>query len=342
MGFATSQFAGLGSMSFLRSSAFMKTVFRASLLALFAGYWIAGFAQPYPVRLVKLLVGYPAGGGMDAIARIVGQKLSDRLGQQVVVENRPGAAGTLAADATAKSLPDGYTLYFAETGFLISPSMMANLPVDPVKSFTPVALVCVLPLAIVVEPNFPANNTHELIEALKANPGKYSYGSAGIGTVHHFAFELFMRAKGLRVMHVPYRGGAPMIPDLISGRIPIGVLSIPIAAGLVKDKKIRAIAVTSAQRVPSVADWPPLGDTLAGFDAAPRLFILAPADTPAAVVVRLNEAIQYVLALREVQDNFARQGAVPAFATPEALQASIASEVKRWGAIARDAGIKPE
>lgn len=307
----------------------------------FALAWSA-FAQTYPTRPVRLLVGYAAGGGADGLARVLAARLSGELGQQVVVENRPGAAGAVAADVLVKAAPDGYTLYFAESGALIAPSINPRIAYDPVRNFAPVGAVCTLPLAFVVNPGFPAKSTQELITVLRANPGKYSYASPGVGTVQHFAFELFMRSAGVNVLHIPYKGAASMMPDIISGQVPIGVISAAAAIGQMKAGKIRTIGVTSPQRLASAPDWPALAETLPGFDAAPRLFVVAPTGTTQAVIGRMNGAIRAALASRELQENYAKQGTTTTPGTPEELGAQIAAEVKSWSTIAREANIKAE
>jgi tripartite-type tricarboxylate transporter receptor subunit TctC len=276
---------------------------------------------------------------MDGVGRILGDKLALDLGQPVVVENRAGASGSVAAAAVAGAAPDGHTLYLGETGYLILSTLSTSLPTDPVRSFAPVAPVGVLPLVFVLNPAFPPKNVAELIVALKANPGKHSYGSPGVGTVHHLAFEQFKRAAGVDAIHVPYKGAAQIVPDVMSGRIEIGVLSATAAAGPAKAEKLRALAVTSAQRVGFAPEWPPLGDTLPGFDAAPSIFLLAPAGTPAAIVARLNESTRRALALPDLQQAFSNQGASPTPGSPEALRDQIDAELKRWGAAAKAAGI---
>jgi tripartite-type tricarboxylate transporter receptor subunit TctC len=320
----------------------MKTNSRIVLALVLAAAAACLQAQPYPSKPIRLLVGYPPGGGMDAIARVFAQKISEDLGQQMVVENRAGASGAIAADAAAKSPPDGYSLYLGESGYLILSTISPNLSTDPVKSFVPVAPVGSLPLVFAVPADFPAQNVRDLIAILKASPGKYSYGSPGVGTVHHIAFELFKRGAGLDVVHVPYKGGTPIIPDLITGRIAVGVLSSSLAAGPAKSGKVRPIALTSPQRVSFAPDWPPLAETLPGFDASPTIFLLAPAGTPAAVVARLNEAARKNLALAEVQQGFANQGATPTSGSSEELRAQISAELKRWSAIAKEAGLRVE
>ncbi|MFN0161586.1 MAG: Bug family tripartite tricarboxylate transporter substrate binding protein, partial [Burkholderiales bacterium] len=230
----------------------------------------AAQAQPYPSRPLRLLVGFAAGGGADALARMTATHVGEALGQQVVVENRAGAGGTLAADAVAKAQPDGYTLLFGETGLLIAPALYANLPFDPVKGFAAVGGVATLPLVIVVNPGLPAKNTAELIAHARANPGKLSYASPGIGTVHHLAMELLRKQAGLDYVHVPYKGASAILPDLIGGQIPIAIVSAPPALAQARAGKLRAIALTSPVKLASAPDWPALADTLPGFDASPR------------------------------------------------------------------------
>jgi tripartite-type tricarboxylate transporter receptor subunit TctC len=289
-----------------------------------------------------MLVGYPPGGGMDTIARVLAPKLSEALGQQFVIENRPGASGGVAAEALANAPADGYVLMLAESGTLALPSVNPRVTLDPVRQFAPVGGVCMLPMAFVVNAAFPAASTRELIAALKASPGKYSYASPGVGTLQHLAFELFKRQAGIDAVHIPYKGAAAMMPDLISGQVPIGVISALAAMGPARAGRIRALVVTSPQRLPSVPDWPAMSETLPGFSAAPNVFVVAPAGTSPAIIARLNGAIRGALASREVEESFAKQGATPTPSAPEELRARIAEEVKRWAAVVKDAGIKVE
>jgi tripartite-type tricarboxylate transporter receptor subunit TctC len=315
---------------------------RRTLIILLALASTLAQAQTYPNRPLRLFVGYAAGGGADALARLTALNLSEALGQQVVVENRAGAGGTLAADAVAKAQPDGYTLLFGETGLLVAPAIQASVPFDPIKSFAPVGSVCVLPLAVVANPNVAAKTTAELVALLKANPGKYSYGSPGIGTLHHLAMELFARQAGFDFVHVPYKGAAPIIPDLVSGQIPLAVLSAPPAMAQAKAGKIRAIALTSPVKLAGAPDWPALADTLPGFDASPRLFVLAPAGTPAAVVSRLEAALKAMLAKPAVLEALAGQGATAAPASAQELGALMVADLRKWGQVARESGAKAQ
>lgn len=297
-------------------------------------------SQEYPNRPVRMLVGYAPGGGMDTIARVLAPKLSETLGQQFVIENRPGASGGVAAETLAGSPPDGYVLMVAESGTLALPAVNPKVSFDPVKQFAPVGGICMLPMAFVVNPAFPANNTRELIAALKADPGKYAYASPGVGSLQHLAFELFKRAAGVNAVHVPYKGASAMMPDIMNGQVPIGVVSALAALGPSKAGRIRSLAVTSPQRLPSAPEWPTMAETLPGFNAAPNVFLVAPAGTPASVVLKLSAATRSAVLSRDMEANFAKQGATPTPADPQQLGVQIAEEVKRWALVVKDAGIR--
>jgi tripartite-type tricarboxylate transporter receptor subunit TctC len=313
----------------------MKTIIGALLLVLSLGV----SAQDYPNRPVRLLVGFAPGGGMDTIARIIAPKLADSLGQPFLVENRTGAGGALAADALVRAAPDGYVLLLAESGTLIVPAMNLKAAYDPVKQFAAVGGVCALPLALVSSASFPAANVQELISLLKASPGKYSYASPGVGTLQHLAFELFMRAAGVQAVHVPYKGATAMMPDLMSGQVPIGVVSALAGVSQARGGKIRALAVTSAQRLPNAPEIPALAETIAGFEAAPNVFLVAPAGFSSD---KLSNAVRAAVTSPDVQESFSKQGATPMPAQPAELAARIAAETRRWSAVVKDAGIKAE
>jgi tripartite-type tricarboxylate transporter receptor subunit TctC len=302
---------------------------------------IPGFSQSYPAKPVRLIVGYSAGGGADALARLVAGRMSEGLGQQVLVENRAGAGATIAAAAVAGSAPDGYTLFFADTALLIAPTIYQKLSFDPVKSFAPVSGACTTPLVVVVNSDVKAQSIAELIALAKASPGRLSYGSPGIGTVHHLAMETFKRQAAVEILHVPYKGASAIIPDVISGQIQVGIISAPPALAQAKAGRLRPLALTSPVKVAG-ADWPALADTLPGFDASPRLFVLAPAGTPEDVVSKLNGALKAALASKELLDSFTAQGAFADWSTPQALGARMAEEARRWAQIAKDAGIRAE
>jgi len=319
----------------------MKNLLKSVTVTLFLGC-AAALAQEYPNRPVRMLVGYPPGGGMDTISRIVAPKLSEALGQQFVVENRPGASGGVAAEALVKSAADGHVLMVAESGTLALPAVNPKVTLDPAKQFAPVGGICTLPMAFVVNPDFPARTIGQLIYALKEKPGHYSYASPGIGSLQHLAFELFQRQAGVKAVHIPYKGAAAMMPDIMSGQVPIAVISSLAAAGPTKAGRIRTLGVTTRERVPANADWPAIAETVPGFDAAPRVFLVAPAGTPSSAIQRLSGALSAALKAPDVLDNLAKQGATPTPANPGELAAQIAEETKRWATVVREAGIKSE
>ena len=300
------------------------------------------FAQDFPVRPVRHLVGFPPGGAMDAVARIVAPRLQESLGQPFIVENRAGAGGALAADGLVRAPADGYVLLLAESGTLIVPALNAKANYDPVKQFAAVGAVCALPLALVTSTQFPASNTQALIDALKSYAGRHAYASPGVGTLQHLAFELFMRQAGVDAVHVPYKGASAMMPDLMSGQVHIGVISAPVAIAQSKAGRIRLLAVTSAERMPGAPEVPTLAETLPGFEAAPNVFIVAPAGTPPLIIAKLSTAVRAAVGSRAASEAFAKQGATPMLSTPAELSARISAETRRWAAVVKDAGIKAE
>ena len=316
---------------------------RRALLA--AGLALAAplaFAQAYPNKPDRLLVGYNAGGGVDAMARMLAQRLSGVLGQQVVVENRSGASGMIAADHVAKSPADGYTLLMGESGMLINSILQPRPGLDPIKSFTPVAGTFVAPLLIVANSNFPANNPKELVAALKASPGRYSYATSGVGTVQHLGFEMLKAKVNAFIVHIPYRGAAQIVPDVISGQVPLGVVSA--AAGLAQAKagRLKAVAIMSTGKLAGAEAIAPMADALPGFDVAPRLMLLGPAGMPAAIVEKISEATRSVLASADLVQAAAQQGGVPAYMAPAELGPDLARESADWARIVKAQKISVE
>lgn len=299
-------------------------------------------AQAYPHKPIRLLVGYSAGGGVDAMARLLAPRLSALLEQQVVVDNRTGAAGLIAGDAAAKAAPDGYTLMLGDSSLLIAQHLQARMSFDPVKGFTPVAAVFTLPLVIITGNNFPAKTPKELVALLKSRPGKYSFATSGVGTVHHLGFEMLKGATHSFVVHIPYRGASQIVPDVIGGQVPIGVVSVTAALAQARAGKLRALAVMSPVKIAGAEDLAPLADALPGFDAAPRLFLLAPAGTPAAIIDRLSEATRTVMAAPDMAQAAALQGAVPAFMASGPLASDIARESAAWGKVIREQKISAQ
>ncbi len=304
--------------------------------ALLAGHATLAGAQAYPDRPIRLMVGYSAGGGVDAMARLISPRLSTLLGQQVVVENRAGAAGVIAGDSVAKAAPDGYTLLLGDSSTLIAQYMQAKLPFDPIKSFTPVAGLFKSPLVIVAANDFPAKTPAELVAALKAKPGFYSFATSGVGTVQHLGFEMLKGQTGTFALHIPYRGAAQIVPDVISGQVPLGVVSATAAMAQAKAGKLRAVALMSNDKLPGAEDVLPLSSAVPGVDVAPRLFLVAPAGTPQAVVDKLGEAVRTVMSAPDMAQAAGLQGAVPAYLPAAALAASLSQESGRWGKVIRD------
>jgi tripartite-type tricarboxylate transporter receptor subunit TctC len=300
----------------------------------------AAFAQSYPVKPVRLVVGIAPGGGLDASTRIVANGLSKHLNQQVVVENRAGAGGTIAAASVAGAAPDGYTLLYGTTSLLAAQAMYDNLSFDPVKSFTPVAGTLFEPLVLGLHPAVAAKNITEFIALVRANPGKLSYGSPGVGTVHHLAMESFNTETGLRIVHIPYKGAAAYVPDLVAGVLPVAVISVTAALPHSKSGKVRVIAITSEKRLPLAPDWTPLADILPGFDMASIQFVLGPAGMPAAIVNRLSDAVRAAVSMEEARKAFEATGGTADWSAPEVLAARIREGVVKWGGIARQSGAK--
>ena len=302
----------------------------------------ASFAQAYPNKPIRLLVGYSAGGGVDAMARLLAPRLSTLLGQQVVVDNRAGAAGLIAGDAAAKAAPDGYTLILGDSSMLIAQHLQPKMSFDPLKDFAPVAAVFSLPLMIVTTNNFPAKTPKEFLATLKSSPGKYSFASSGVGTVQHLGFEMLKGASGSFVVHIPYRGAAQIVPDVISGQVPIAVISATAALAQAKAGKLQVIALMSQAKLAGAENIPPLADALPGFDAAPLLFVLAPSGTPAPLVERLNDAIRQVMRAPEMPQAAALQGAVPAYMSSSQLANVMTTESANWRKIVKEQKISVE
>lgn len=300
------------------------------------------WAQKYPDKPIRLVVGYSAGGGVDAVARLLATRLSTALGQQVMVENRTGATGLIAADVVAKSPADGYTLMMGDSGLLIAKLLQPKAAVDPLTHFKPVAGAFVSPLMIVTGNDFPAKTPAELVKELKAHPGRYSFATSGVGTVQHLGFEMLKQSTGSTVVHVPYRGAAQIVPDVIGGQIPIGVVSATAGMAQAKAGKLRALALMNTAKLEGVENVPPLADALPGFDVAPRIFVLAPAGTPSEIVDRLSAAVKTVLDTPEAAAAAAAQGTLRAYATPAQLGKDMVEETARWKRIIAEQHIVAE
>ncbi len=298
--------------------------------------------EPYPVRPVRMIVGFAPGGGTDLTARPVAQKLSELLGQQVLVENRPGAAGNIATEQVARAPADGYTLLMGTIAALaINPSLYGNLKYDPEADFAPVIQVVDATNVLVLHPSVPAASVPELIALAKQK--SLSAGSSGIGATGHLSIELFNLMTGVKLVHVPYKGGGPAMGDLIGGQVHLIFATLASAAPQIKAGKIKAIAVTTARRSALLPEVPTLSEAgLTGFDANNWYGLVAPAKTPRAIVMRLNAEVTKILAMPEVRANLAVQGLDPAGGTPEQFAAYIRSERIKWAKVVKESGAKPE
>jgi tripartite-type tricarboxylate transporter receptor subunit TctC len=312
-------------------------------LAVASAAWGAETAQSYPSRVVKIVVSYSAGGSNDTVARAIAAELSQQLGQNFIVENRAGASGTIGADAVAKSTPDGYTLFMGAGAHTLAPALFKSLPYDIVRDFAPISIAAKSSYVLVVNPAVPVKSVNELVALAKAEPGKLNYASAGRGTPLHLAAELFKSMTGTDIVHVPYGGDTPALVDLMSGTVQLAFMSVSSTAPQIHGGKLRALAVTGAQRTPALPDLPTLQELgFAGYDIATWWGLFAPAGTPPAIVDKLNAAMRKAAELATIRDRFAPHGLEPASNSPEEFAELVKNETRRYGEIAKIAGIKPE
>ena len=322
----------------------LATFARLVFLAALAAAPVAGaLAQAYPSKPIRVIVPFPPGGSTDFLARIVGQKLTAAWGQQVVIDNRPGAGGTVGAAEAARATPDGYTLLMGAVHHTIATSAYAKLPYDFQKDFAPVTTVAIVPNILVVNPAVPANTVKELIAHAKANPGKLTYGSAGMGTAHHLIGESFNAQAGVDILHVPYKGSSPAVADLIGGQVTLMYDTVSSCLPHIKSGKLHPIAVTGKTRskmlpyVPTVAE-----QGIPEYDYSNWMGVVAPAGTPEAVINKLNEAVVTTVKMPDVAGPLENQGIVMIGSSPAEFGKLIASEVGRWRKVVKDNNIKVE
>jgi tripartite-type tricarboxylate transporter receptor subunit TctC len=304
----------------------------------------AARAQDYPSRPITLVVPFPPGGSTTIVARIVADKMSEALGQSIVVDNRGGAGGTVGSRAVAKSPADGYTILLGYTGTLaIGPTLYGNVGYDPRSDFEPIGRIATAPNTLVVHPSLPVHSVPELIAYANANPGKLNYGSAGIGTVSHVCGEYFATAAGIKITHVPYKGTGPAIIDLLGGHIPMAFAPVPATHENATSGKLRMLAVTSAVRSTLLPDVPTIAETaLPGFEAVLRYGLVAPAGTPRAIIEKLNAALNTALRSDDVRARLALDGAEPLPSTPADYAADIDREETQWSKVVKASGAKVE
>jgi len=323
----------------------MLTTIRACGAIALCAVGAAASAQPvYPVKPIRLVVPFVPGGSTDFIARIMGQKLDEALGQQVIVENRAGAGGNIGLDYVAKSPADGYTLIFGHVGtFGFGPSLYQKLPYDPVRDFAPIVLFAMVPNMLVVHPSLPARNVKELVALAKARPGKINYGSSGNGSASHLATEYFKLLSKTDITAIPYKGTGPLVTDVIAGEISLTITGVPPLYPHVQSGRLRALGVGSTKRLSLLPDLPTIAEAgVPGYESSTWFGPLAPARTPREIVVRLNAELMKILQRPDIRSRFAAEGVEGLGSTPEEFGAYIKAEIERWGRVIKAAGIAPQ
>ncbi len=318
----------------------MRLVLVASSIALLSCSLPAA-AQDYPSRPIRVVVPVAAGGSPDVLARLIGERIRPRLGQPFVVDNRVGAGQMIGSDLVAKSAPDGYTIMLPTATFTGSAAIQPKLPFDPLNDLTGVAMVGVGPLLVIVHPSVPVKSIKELVALAKNRPGQMNYGSAGTGSVIHFAAEVFAAETGIDIVHVPYKSGAPAVAAAVSGEVPMVFMSLPSAWAQVKTQRLRAIAVTSPQRSSFVPDLPTVAEAgVPGFQAQQWWGVLAPAKVPTAIIDKLNAEINAILRIDEMRAQLANQGAEPVLMSPQQFSGFVKSEIDRFRKLVKERNIK--
>jgi len=297
----------------------------------------------YPDKSIRFVVPYPPGGGTDVIARIVQDRLRAALGQSIVIDNRGGAGGSIGTEVVARSAPDGYTVLFTLSSHTINPAIFSKLSFDTARDFEPVGIVCSLPQILVANPQFPANTVQQLIAMAKEKPGSLAYASVGNGSPGHLAGEMMKIRTGTQLTHIPYRGGGPAVTDVVSGQVPLLWVSIPAAAQFVKQKQLKALAVSTLKRSAAFPDVPTMQESgISDFEVDSWYAMFVPAKTPRAVVDRLNAALNTVLNEPEIRERLLAQGSEAVGGTPEQLGAIVNAELPKWAKLVKDAGIKAD
>jgi tripartite-type tricarboxylate transporter receptor subunit TctC len=311
-------------------------------LSAFATVAHAQDAAKYPERPIRVIVPFAPGGGLDISTRLIGQKLTEKWGQNIVVDSRPGAATIVGTQIASNAPPDGYTLLMITTTFAINPGLRAKLPYDPLKDFTPITQLNSQPNVIVVAPSFAAKSVKELIAMATAKPGELTFASPGAGSAPHLAAEMFQRAAGVKMIHVPYKGIPPAVTDILGGRVAMLFTTTISAAPHIKAGKLRAVALTSAKRQASMPDVPTIAETIPGYRAEAFQGMVAPAGVPQAIVNKLAAEVARIVKLPEVSQRFQLDGAEAVGSTPKEFAVFLRTEMQKWSKVIKDAGIKAE
>jgi tripartite-type tricarboxylate transporter receptor subunit TctC len=322
-----------------RRRSFLQAAASACVLAVIP---LAANAQAYPTKPLRWIVGFPPGGGADIVSRIMAPWLSERLGQSVVVENKPGASTNISVQTVVNSSPDGYTLLFVAASAAVNASLFDKLPFNLIRDIAPISGLIDFPLVLVANPSLPVRSIGELIAHAKANPGKISLASFGTGTTSHVAGELFKMMAGIEMMHIPYRGGAPMVTDLLAGQVHAGIDAMTTALPHIRSGALIALGVAGKSRYPGLPDVPTIAETVAGYEANSWCGLGAPKGTPDEIIERLNREINAGLADSTIKARLASVATTPIFFTPTEFGAYVAAEVDKWGKVIRTAGVKPE
>ena len=316
----------------------LRSMLAAALTATVA-FAAPALAQDFPNRTVTLVIPFAAGGSTDLVGRLIAERMTQELGQTVVVENKGGAGGNLGASQVAKATPDGYTMLMGTVAtHSINPALYKKMPYDPVTSFAPISLLAIVPNVLVVTPSFPAKTTEELIALLKKDPGKYSYASSGNGTPLHLSGEMFKSMAGVDMQHIPYQGAGPALIDVLSGQVPIMFDNLPSSSAHIKSGKLRALGVTTAKRATSFPDIPAIAEAIPGYETYTWNALFAPAGTPPEVIAKLNAAANKALKDPKVQARLADFSATPVGSTPEELGTHVKNELAKWAPIVKASG----
>ena len=305
---------------------------------------IGGWAQPYPAKPIRIIVPFPAGGTADIMARVVGQKMTETWGQQVLIDNRSGAGGNIAADLAAKSAPDGYTLFLCTVGtHAVHQTLYEKLPFDPIKDFSAVAYIAGVPNVVVVHPSIPVKSVKELIGFIKARPGRINFGSSGTGSSVHMSGEMLKVMAGLDMTHIPYKGNPQAVTDLMAGQIELMITNMPSVIPYIQSGRLRALAVTTKARSPALPDLPTMEEAgLPGYESSAWFGLVSPAAVPRNIVSKLNAEVMRIVGLEDVKRNLASQGAYPLVMTPDEFGAFMKAETAKWAKIVKASGARAD